>query len=310
MTQSLFVQNILPSITDEQLHTVFSSMGGVVDVQRPFNRLTLEPRRYAFVVMETEEAAQKAIEHLSGYELEGQQMLVRPVDPNKQGHEVNYRRVREVGVEIAEKLGETEQRPRGQIIHLIEMKGTDFALQLLQDTLKVQEEGGMEVTDGSRKRTTGGIFFKLAKDRLDAKTRGIVFPAQASKKKKAKKGGKPDDKKQQKKAKPGAQKGGHKGDRKKPSQKPRFTKSRLDPLSVASAAAARAGLAPPQTRELTPEVEAEYHELKEAEAAAQRRLAEIQAKKAKGSPIAALKELADLKAKIAQLVKTYPDLQK
>jgi RNA recognition motif-containing protein len=309
VTQKLFVQNILPSVSEDQIRSIFATVGEVLDVQRPFHRETLQPRKFMFVSMDSDEAGAKAIEQLDGYEVAGQQLIVTAADLNKRGHEINYREVMRIGTEIAEVLGETDPRPRSQIAHIIELKGEEFARQLLTDTLKIQEEGGMDVTDGSRKRTTGGVFFKLSKDRLDAKTRGIIFPRPGSNDKKGKKAadGK-DDKKQQKRTKPGAAKGDRKNGQKTEGRKPRLSS---DAIAAADASAvAKPALAPTRVQEVTPEVQQHYDELKAAEATAQQHLSDIQSKKIKGSPIAALKELADLKAQIAQLVKTYPDLKK
>lgn len=303
-SQALFVQNILPKVSDDEIYAVFARFGEVADIQRPFDRFTMEPRKFAFVVMQTTQGAEGAVESLNGYDIAGQKIIVQKVDPNKQAHKIDYRMIKEVGSEIADELQETDPRPRGQIMHILEEMGEEFTRQLLADTFKVQEEGGMDIEDGSRKRTTGGVFFKLAKDRLDPKTRGRIFPRPDGKSKKVKKSA--QNKKGQKGQKSPKSQKGQKGGGKQRGKAPgnKMTTPTTEQIRAAAQVASTK-----QPRELTPEIRAEYTQLKAAEATAQTRLADIQTKKVKGSPIAALKELADIKAKIAQLMKTYPGLK-
>jgi hypothetical protein len=68
----------------------------------------------------------------------------------------------EVAALIAERLGETAIGPRMQIKRLVGGLGRTQALALLEKTLQMEEQGGMMLPDGSRRRTPGGVFFHLA----------------------------------------------------------------------------------------------------------------------------------------------------
>jgi hypothetical protein len=68
----------------------------------------------------------------------------------------------EVAALIAERLGETEQGPRMQIKRLVGILGHTQALALLEQTMQMEEQGGMMLPNGSRRRTPGGVFFHLA----------------------------------------------------------------------------------------------------------------------------------------------------
>jgi hypothetical protein len=57
----------------------------------------------------------------------------------------------------------------------VEVLGPDVALSLLHETRRVQDEGGIEVRDGTRRRTDGGVFFSLAKGRLPKADRNRIF---------------------------------------------------------------------------------------------------------------------------------------
>ena len=76
---------------------------------------------------------------------------------------------------ITEALKETDELPRKQIAEIVEVLGPDVALSLLDETRSVQNEGGIEVRDGTRRRTDGGVFFSLAKSRLPKSDRNRIF---------------------------------------------------------------------------------------------------------------------------------------
>lgn len=76
---------------------------------------------------------------------------------------------------IAEALKETEELPRKQIAEIVGVLGPEVALELLTETRRVQDSGGVEVRDGTRRRTDGGVFFSLAKSRLPKADRNRIF---------------------------------------------------------------------------------------------------------------------------------------
>jgi CspA family cold shock protein len=74
-----------------------------------------------------------------------------------------------VAAEIADQLGETEEGPRAQIERIVQHLGVDTALAWLEETLEIEAQGGMWLGDGSRRKTPGGVYFKLVQQRA-AKT--------------------------------------------------------------------------------------------------------------------------------------------
>lgn len=75
--------------------------------------------------------------------------------------------------DIAEQL---QEKQRGLLVSLVQHMGLDFAQALLQDTLAIEAQGGLLVQDGSRRRTAGGVFFFLAKQKLPSEVAQQVFP--------------------------------------------------------------------------------------------------------------------------------------
>lgn len=76
---------------------------------------------------------------------------------------------------IAESLKETDELPKKQIAEIVEVLGPDASLAILAETRRVQDEGGVAVRDGTRRRTDGGVFFSLAKAQLPKADRNRIF---------------------------------------------------------------------------------------------------------------------------------------
>jgi phosphorylated adapter RNA export protein len=81
------------------------------------------------------------------------------------------RAVRNTIQQIAQSLGETDDKPRGQIERIVNHLGIDQALDFLRETEQIEEQGGMMLTDGSRRRSKGGVYFHLVRQQLQAEQR-------------------------------------------------------------------------------------------------------------------------------------------
>ncbi|ROT66677.1 putative phosphorylated adapter RNA export protein [Penaeus vannamei] len=67
----------------------------------------------------------------------------------------------EVGLSIAEGLH--ERKPE-LIVRVVEVLGREKALELYKETQKVEREGGLMILNGSRRRTSGGVYLQLLKN--------------------------------------------------------------------------------------------------------------------------------------------------
>ena len=76
---------------------------------------------------------------------------------------------------IAEQLGETEEEPRATILRAVTRLGADAALALLGEAQAVEASGGLWLGDGSRRRTPGGVFFHLLRQRTEKPDRLAIF---------------------------------------------------------------------------------------------------------------------------------------
>src|SRR5262245_38549655 len=81
----------------------------------------------------------------------------------------------QVAAEIAAQLGETEDGPRGTILRVVERLGQAAARAFLEETLAIEAQGGIWLGDGSRRRTPGGVFFYLVRERSPKPDRLAIF---------------------------------------------------------------------------------------------------------------------------------------
>ena len=69
----------------------------------------------------------------------------------------NSKEIKDYAKEVAEALGETDEQPISQIEMLIERLGRDFVQQHLEETQKIEADGGLKTDDNKRRRTMGGV---------------------------------------------------------------------------------------------------------------------------------------------------------
>lgn len=76
---------------------------------------------------------------------------------------------------IAKALGESDEGPLAQIKAVVENLGDQACLTLLAETEKIEKAGGLMRGDGSGRRSPGGVFFFLARQRLPRDVRAAIF---------------------------------------------------------------------------------------------------------------------------------------
>jgi hypothetical protein len=76
---------------------------------------------------------------------------------------------------IAKALGEVEEQPLTQITGVVKVLGEQVSLALLEETQRTEQSGGMLLPDGSRRRTPGGVFFFLARQKLSHEDKVQIF---------------------------------------------------------------------------------------------------------------------------------------
>jgi hypothetical protein len=80
-------------------------------------------------------------------------------------------------------LAELLQEPEKALLaRVLKMLGQERCAAILADTLTIESNGGMLTRAGDRRRSPGGVFLQLVKDRCTGKERYFLFaPAPAKK---------------------------------------------------------------------------------------------------------------------------------
>src|SRR5712691_7247923 len=77
-------------------------------------------------------------------------------------------------------LAEVLQEPkRSLLMKVLRAFGVDRTTAILTDTLTCEANGGMLTKDGMRRRTPGGVFFQMVKERTTPQERRRLFPRPA-----------------------------------------------------------------------------------------------------------------------------------
>src|SRR5215470_9164113 len=74
-------------------------------------------------------------------------------------------------------LAEALQEPkRALLVKVLRTLGQDRCAAIFADTLQCEANGGTLTKDGTRRRTPGGVFFQLVKERATRQERRRLFP--------------------------------------------------------------------------------------------------------------------------------------
>ena len=85
MGRRLYVGNLPYKATDEELTTLFSTVGDVASARVMRDMATGRARGFGFVEMTTDEAAAKAIEKLHQHQMDGRAIVVNEAQPKPAG---------------------------------------------------------------------------------------------------------------------------------------------------------------------------------------------------------------------------------
>jgi len=86
--------------------------------------------------------------------------------------------------QIADQLSERDPTPLSQIRRILHTIGPERTQAFVEQALKIEANGGMLLPDGSRKRTLGGVFFRLVRDHVSETERQVIWPYQTWKERK------------------------------------------------------------------------------------------------------------------------------
>lgn len=84
MNNKLYVGNLSYNTDEATLRAVFSPAGNIRSISVMMDRMTNQPRGFAFVEMETPAEALKAIQLVNGQEVDGRELKVNEAKPPEQ----------------------------------------------------------------------------------------------------------------------------------------------------------------------------------------------------------------------------------
>ena len=90
MGRRLYVGNLPYKATDEDLSSLFGTVGGVASARVMRDMATGRARGFGFVEMATDEAAQAAIEKLHQHQMDGRAIVVNEAQPKPAGGGRNF----------------------------------------------------------------------------------------------------------------------------------------------------------------------------------------------------------------------------
>ncbi len=160
----LYLSHLPSGMTVEQIEAV---LGPIMFIE------TLN-KHAANVYVQTVGAAIEAIQ--GNVEINGKPIGVGPLVPRKDA--VLSEEEEQVALSIIQELQETAEIPLRQIREIVRLCGPLFAQVVLEQTRQVEEAGGLIIPSLGRRRTVGGVFFYLARERMSRRTRRLVFPEQ------------------------------------------------------------------------------------------------------------------------------------
>ncbi len=107
----------------------------------------------------------------------GEPVAAAPPEPGARPHPARplSLEVQALAAEIATALGETAPDPVGQIARAVDRLGPAPARAVLAQVQEIEAGGGRMLPDGSRRRTPGGLFFLLLRQRTDLSRRDKVY---------------------------------------------------------------------------------------------------------------------------------------
>ena len=104
-----------------------------------------------------------------------QEIFLHLVETKGQPKKHTWQYAKGIATSIAQQLHETEAGPRVLIQRIVRLLGEENALRYLQETIRIEEGGGMMLQDGSRRRTPGGVFFSVVRGAVPPDLRSKLF---------------------------------------------------------------------------------------------------------------------------------------
>lgn len=183
MKVQCYLCDLPPDCDGEQVSALLQPLGAVSAIEWVPPREGSDLRR-AVATLETGTAPRNVMDQLNRQCIGAQPVVVTPAAPPKKFGEMS-KATRRRSQKIGRMLGETQPGPINSIAKIIHICGLRFTLRMVKQAFEIEAAGGLMLPDGSRRRTTGGVFFYQARGYLSPALHEYLFVFRKKPKKKA-----------------------------------------------------------------------------------------------------------------------------
>ncbi len=171
MSTTLYVANLDPDVSTDDLHELFAEHGEIKELYLELDERSQQP--VALVTLESEKRATRAMNSLNGQVFQGRRLAITHAEADL-SRDLTAKQ-RKLVDEIIAELEETEKVPLRQIETIVRLCSPQFAQAILEETREIDADEGIMTSDSTRRRTKGGVFFYLARYRMSPSLRRIVY---------------------------------------------------------------------------------------------------------------------------------------
>lgn len=173
--ETLYVANLADETDEGTIRETFSEYGEVTEITATHNeRFDV---RALLVTMSAEKSATRANSTLNGVEINGKRLAVSYPDVDMNAVERGLsKKARQTAESVCKALDEVYRKPVRRIHSMVLLCGHSFVNALLEEAQALYASEGMLTLDGTRKRSVGGVFFRLALPRMSPEIYRIVHP--------------------------------------------------------------------------------------------------------------------------------------
>jgi RNA recognition motif-containing protein len=180
MKYKLFFANLPDDVTEDQLQVVCTEHGEVVYLSLLKDEEQETFTGQARVTLETEGPLEAILVSLNSQRFGDQRPAVSRVEPSSPWPDTTDDQ-RAVVSQIVDTLGEEASLAQRQIKRIVVQCGAAFAQGLLTDTLQIEEQGGIWLEKYQRRRTPGGVYLYLARQKMSPQMVKTIFKSKKNK---------------------------------------------------------------------------------------------------------------------------------
>jgi hypothetical protein len=174
MKFKLYAANLPDEITGDRLSALFAEVGAVSALELLMDETSGAFTGAARLILEADKPPEQILAEANNRRLGDQRVVVSPRRP-REGRIKLTDDESQLAARMADTLGETAKAQRATLRRVVWYCGAAFAQAVLEETQRLEAAGGLLTLDGSRRRTPGGVYLQLVKERVTRKLMRAIF---------------------------------------------------------------------------------------------------------------------------------------